>query len=623
MTSRPAKIQLLCISLLLAASVLLLGLLKPQDANALSGSQWQPGYIIDDSLFFSPNLMGANDIQTFLSAKVPVCDTNGSQMHSSGMTRGQYGTSQGNPPPYTCLKDYTQNVTPTSPDAYCANGISGGVKSAAMIIAEVAWACGINPQVLIVLLQKEQSLVTDDWPWPRQYQFATGFCVYDTGPPPPSCADTDGFFRQVYYAARQFQKYVKNPQNYNYRAGQTSNILWNVATTGCGGANVYIQNGATAALYNYTPYQPNQAALNNLYGSGDGCSAYGNRNFWRMFNDWFGPTMGSLVKTPFDNTVYLLNGSTAHPIYDANILNDYAALGPVRITSASEINTHTAGPILGRMVGDAGGSTLYLVNASIKLPFTTCSSVTDYGYSCSQVTQLSTLLLNKLVNGPPVTPLLKAVNNPTIYYVTGGTKRPIPSWSEVQAFRIATMNTLTDPFVNQIPFNSFYAYGPGSLVKTSNSPNVYVVKDHATILPLTDFFFSRETGLGTSVRTIASSYSIASNNFGTKFQCSGTNYVGTNGVTYLIPTAMMTAYGFQQSEFVDGGSSCLGLPISSQYLDRFIRLNNGNIFYVTGGQKRWVTSYSVYQAYGGNSNNTIQASDSFANYLPDGPNLDS
>jgi len=52
-----------------------------------------------------------------------------------------------------------------------------------------------------------------------------------------------------------------------------------------------MQNAATAALYNYTPYQPNKAALDNLYGSGNSCSAYGNRNFWRMYNDWFGPTI--------------------------------------------------------------------------------------------------------------------------------------------------------------------------------------------------------------------------------------------------------------------------------------------------------------------------------------------
>lgn len=57
-----------------------------------------------------------------------------------------------------------------------------------------------------------------------------------------------------------------------------------------------METAATAALYNYTPYTPNGAALSNMYGTGDRCSEYGNRNFWRIFNDWFGPTIGK----PFD-----------------------------------------------------------------------------------------------------------------------------------------------------------------------------------------------------------------------------------------------------------------------------------------------------------------------------------
>jgi hypothetical protein len=58
----------------------------------------------------------------------------------------------------------------------------------------------------------------------------------------------------------------------------------------CGTVPVYIQNQATAGLYNYTPYTPNEAALRAGYGTGDGCSAYGNRNFFSYFTDWFGST---------------------------------------------------------------------------------------------------------------------------------------------------------------------------------------------------------------------------------------------------------------------------------------------------------------------------------------------
>lgn len=264
--------------------------IRPPKAAALSGSQFNAARIIDDSVFFNGNTMSWQRIQEFLNSKVPTCDTNGTQQSGHGSyTRAQWGQMNGNPAPYTCLKDYFQGVPTKTPDAYCGGTIQGGTKNAAQIIYDIGAACNVNPQALIVLLQKEQSLITDDWPWPIQYRSATGYGCPDTA---PCDAEYYGFFNQVYNAARQFQRYVKQPQNFNYAAGRTSFISYQANNPGCGGTDITIQNGATAALYNFTPYQPNQAALNNLYGTGDGCSAYGNRNFWRMFNDWFGSTTG-------------------------------------------------------------------------------------------------------------------------------------------------------------------------------------------------------------------------------------------------------------------------------------------------------------------------------------------
>jgi hypothetical protein len=155
----------------------------------------------------------------------------------------------------------------------------------------VGQACNVNPKALIVTLEKEQSLVDDDWPWPIQYRSAMGYGCPDT-----AACDSDyyGFFNQVYNAARQFKRYGRDANLFNYRANTTSFVGYNPQAS-CGGSNVFIQNAATAALYNYTPYQPNAAALNNMYGSGDSCSAYGNRNFWRMYNDWFGTTFGDAI----------------------------------------------------------------------------------------------------------------------------------------------------------------------------------------------------------------------------------------------------------------------------------------------------------------------------------------
>lgn len=273
---------------LLASTVFTPATMNAQAGGTLSGSQFNPGRIIDDVVFYNHNTMTPSQIQAFLNAKVPHCDTNGDK-HYGGTTRRAYSAARGISTPFICLKDYKQSVPAVvnGGSDLCKNSISAGTKTAAQIIYDVAKACGINPQVLIVLLQKEQSLVTDDWPWPIQYRSATGYGCPDTA---PCDSEYYGFFNQVYQAAKAFRRYEANPTWYNYRHGRNNTILWH-PNTACGSSTVYIENQATASLYIYTPYRPNQAALNNLYGTGDGCSSYGNRNFWRMFNDWFGPPL--------------------------------------------------------------------------------------------------------------------------------------------------------------------------------------------------------------------------------------------------------------------------------------------------------------------------------------------
>jgi len=258
------------------------------NSAAVTGADWKAGNIISDDQFFDPSAMSTSDIQNFLNSMVPTCDTNGTQASEfGGGTRAQYGASVGKPAPYTCLKDYVENPTTHQNNANGGN-VSGGWSSA-QIIKNAADTYGINPKALIVLLQKEQALVTDTWPFPAQYRSATGYGCPDTA---PCDADYYGLYNQVSNAARQFQLYAKNPNSYRYKAFQNNTIQWNPSSS-CGSSTVYIENQATAGLYNYTPYQPNQSALNNLYGSGDSCGAYGNRNFWRLYSDWFGSTQNT------------------------------------------------------------------------------------------------------------------------------------------------------------------------------------------------------------------------------------------------------------------------------------------------------------------------------------------
>ena len=230
-------------------------------ASAAVAADFDPGLIVSDERFYDGLAMTAAEVQSFIDVKNTRCE-----------------------PGYTCLDTYAQR-TPSMPgDAYC-DALSGRAsESAASIIARVGEACDISQRYLLVLLQKEQSLVTNPKPTATTYAKATGFGCPDTAPCDPSVA---GFFYQIYNAARQFQRYAAHPERWIHRVGVVNQVLYN-PNQACGRGPVLIQNLATAGLYNYTPYQPNAAALANLYGTGDACSAYGNRNTWRIWTDWFG-----------------------------------------------------------------------------------------------------------------------------------------------------------------------------------------------------------------------------------------------------------------------------------------------------------------------------------------------
>ncbi len=301
--SRFTKKLLFFFALCLLSGTLLLTISKK--GLAVTAADWRPGYIIDDDIFYNNNAMSANDIQAFLNARVPVCDTSGTKIYSGNTTRAQYSASRGYHPPFICLKDYVENPS-NHVNNLNGQAVPGGW-SAAQIIEHAGDSYGINPKVLLTLLQKEQVLIADDWPWPNQYRTATGYGCPDT-----AVCDSQyyGLYNQVMNAARQFRNYANNPSAYRYKPYRNNIIYFNPGPYNnaagryygrfgtspdieyCGATDVYIQNLATAALYNYTPYQPNQSALNNMNGSGDMCGAYGNRNFWRIFNDWFGSTVG-------------------------------------------------------------------------------------------------------------------------------------------------------------------------------------------------------------------------------------------------------------------------------------------------------------------------------------------
>ncbi len=278
------------------AAAAIAGIGGPQPVNAVEPAavavavgdpdpaDFDPGRIISDYNFFNSDAMTATEIQEFLEAR-------------------DCRPRDGSP----CLWEYREK-TVTQPDqggGHCEEYVGAPHQRASTIIADVARACGVSPRVLLVLLQKEQSLLTR--PSESGYLRATGYGCPDT-------ADCDtkyfGFFNQVYNAAWQFRQYTQEPVR-DYRIG-TVDVSYNPQAA-CGSAPVQIRNQATANLYNYTPYQPNEALLESVESDGDSCSAFGNLNFWTFYNRWFGPSTSVRYPEFLDPCLNLVGGQPCRP----------------------------------------------------------------------------------------------------------------------------------------------------------------------------------------------------------------------------------------------------------------------------------------------------------------------
>lgn len=285
-SSRIRKLVAIATSILVVAGTVGAWTYFQPISRAADLSRFNPGNIMSDAVMSNKASMNVQQIQNFLNSK-NACNNTNTHM-AARYPHLQYTIRDGK---FVCMAQDTFNG-----------------ESAAQIIWQAAQDYSINPQVLIVLLEKEQGLVSDTWPNHVQYRTATGFGCPDTAP----CeSQYFGLKNQIRLAASMFRT-VLNGGWSNYPVGQT--YVQYHPNAACGGTTVSIQNRATSALYRYTPYQPNRAALNAGYGTGDDCSAYGNRNFYALFTDWFGSTQVNPSFTSFNEHTWLRIKSTTSKV---------------------------------------------------------------------------------------------------------------------------------------------------------------------------------------------------------------------------------------------------------------------------------------------------------------------
>lgn len=592
-------------------------------AHAANAADWKAGKIIDDSVFFNSSLMSTADIQNFLNAQVPSCDTWGQKIYSGTQTRAERGASKGYPAPYVCVKDYQENPITHETNLSTAGNVSGGW-SAAQIIKYAADTYGINPKALIVLLQKEQGLVTDDWPWTYQYRSATGYGCPDTA---PCDAQYYGFYNQVTNAAAAFKRYAANPQSYRYKAYQNNAILYNPDST-CGSSSVYLQNQATTGLYVYTPYQPNQAALSNLYGTGDDCSAYGNRNFWRIYSDWFGTLTGPAAFTvQGSNKIYVPIGQYKYLVPYAAAMQDYgisweavqtvgqqyvdAIPSPPPSTGLSSSISHV---IKSPDDADADGGSLYLISRGKRYQFQSMQQFYDFGFTESDISYLPLVnILDFFSSGA----LPNFITSPygSVFKIINGQKRIIFEYTTY--IRLNPSDTvaalsyyLTDKIASGTPITD----RPILLKYSSGDSLLYYSQDNYAAIPTYELYQCAgfETTNKTPVFRLAQNSYIANVTNPEVLSCT----TNLNGTTYMLN------YGYKSEVSstilpTSGAASALqaqiisSTPNASRPLSSYVKISgDAGVWYLSGGKRRVIPTYNTFRMMGISDTNidTVQTS---------------
>lgn len=439
------KIFLLILLIIVSASAIL-------PAHAQEGV-FDPGNIISDQEILDSSSMSLDEIQAFLTSKKS----------------------------YLATYQTVDNV--------------GNPMSAAQAIYDRAVNNGMSPKFILVLLQKEQGLIENPAPTQGGLDWATGYGCPDGG----GCNERfRGFWKQINSATLQFRYYMDHLNEYRYQVGQTYTFSNPYSTTVQGDTVVTIANRATAALYIYTPHVYNgnynfwklwQRYFSRSYLNGSLLQASGDTGVWLIQNGYkraflsrsaltsrYDPShiqivskadlnkyptgepirfaQYSIIRTP-DGKIYLLSGDTK--LRFAN-MEAFRKLGynPGEIINASvaELAAIPDGPVItvtsayptGALLQDKKTGGIYWVENKTKAPLWD-SVLLRTKFKGKRVIVTTASELNAYTTIDPVRlndgDLVRTPENPAVYVIENGQRRPFLSASAFQSLGYKWANVIT------------------------------------------------------------------------------------------------------------------------------------------------------------------------------------
>ncbi|PIX03367.1 hypothetical protein COZ78_00725 [bacterium (Candidatus Gribaldobacteria) CG_4_8_14_3_um_filter_42_11] len=438
-------------------------------AKTAQAQGFDPNNIIGDLEILDHASMNLTDIQQFLAAK------------------GSYLAN------YSCA-DINGVIRKAAEIIYNAAVLSydcdGAILSDSPTDSERSLKCRkvtISPKFLLVLLQKEQSLIEESSPSQSNLDWAAGYGCPDSG----GCNERwRGFGKQVNSAALQFRDYLDNPRLYTYKAGNTYIFTNPYGTISKEPVAVTPANQATAALYNYTPHVYN-----------------GNYNFYKIWRRYFTKVYpdGSLLQAQGEPGVWLLQNGLKRPFISKSALTSRYDLKKIIAVNKSDLDKYATGPAIKfpqySLIKSPRG-TIFLLVDDKKRGFTTMTAFRKMGFNPDEVVSAGWEDINAYADGRPITAtstyptgaLLQDKKTGGVYYVNEGIKAPLVDRIFLTTkFKNKKIIKASPAELEQYQTLPPYLFGDGELLKTKDSPYTYVISGGKKLLIASDEVFK---GLG-------------------------------------------------------------------------------------------------------------------------------
>lgn len=363
--------------------------------------------------------------------------------------------------------------------------IDGISKPVPDIIWRVSQSYKINPKYLIALIQKEQSLVEDDSPSQKQFDWAAGYGVCDScSKDDPAIQNFKGFAAQLEWAAKQHrEKYLIQLLT----RGTTIGGQGNGKAVVIDGIDVTPQNNATAMLYSYTPH------------------IHGNLNLWRIWQRWFSVSFpdGTFVHAMPSNKTYLLRFGEKRPFAsDAVVATIIDPKKAVQVND-TDISSYPDGVTIKfpdySLLRDPNGR-IYLLANGQKRNIANMEAFNKFGFNTDELEDASLVDLSAYPDGAKITVdtqfpqgvLLKTATSPGVWYVEDGVRHPLVDGILMKMyFNGRRPKIVPQEDLDALTIGDAYKLHDGELVKAGDSSVVYVVEGGALRpIPSEDVFES-------------------------------------------------------------------------------------------------------------------------------------